>query len=380
MTPEKIAEVTCPECGVFFGTTDHDMDCKTGAEIDRKMMPEMSDLSAKRKTDTTSIEWVIAVARSRGMRAAVWNPIAGCAPAGEGCRNCWAAAETHMRRNNQGVAHFFSGLTKLIADGRPVFNGTTRLVESEMTKPLHTTAPTVYFVCSRSDLFGEGVSDEQIDRVYAVMALRPQHMFLVLTKRAERIRKHLTNREAEIAEYCPIISAITNNSRNSGHQRPGFKTWPLHNIWHGVSIWDQPSADRLVPGLLATPSALRFVSAEPLLGTVDLTDIVVGPVRINALAGVIDGRNGDQPTDGRLDWVIAGGESGPGARPMHPDWARSLRDQCAAAGVPYFFKQWGAWHSDTDGRCPLPEMRVGKKAAGRLLDGWAHLDVPSIPT
>lgn len=150
--------------------------------------------------------------------------------------------------------------------------------------------------------------------------------------------------------------------------------WPLPNVWIGVSVEDQARADERIPLLLETPAAVRWVSAEPLLGRVDLRAM---------------------KRDG-LDWVVAGGESGPGARPMHPDWARSLRDQCVATGIPYFFKQWGEW-------VPAPEemnyaeaaalacrlnrefepwssghtvIRVGKRKAGRLLDGREWNEYP----
>mgnify|MGYP001590120545 FL=1 len=163
--------------------------------------------------------------------------------------------------------------------------------------------------------------------------------------------------------------------------------WPK-NVWLGTTAENQEQADKRVPLLLQTPAAVRFISAEPLLGPIDLTPFIPipdGPAHIKRVF---------PPS---LDWVIVGGESGPGARPMHPDWARSLRDQCQAAGVPFFFKQWGEWASDQmlesgrgdtsrsrqvagDGLCDSVWMtRFGKKAAGRLLDGRTWDEFPKVP-
>jgi protein gp37 len=189
---------------------------------------------------------------------------------------------------------------------------------------------------------------------------------------------------------------------------PSFVHWPLPNVWMGVSVEDQKRANERVPDLLTTPAVVRFLSCEPLLGPVDVRQIrnagePGGP--LNALTGyqalTSAGGQGvgyyfaqDDEAVPRLDWVIVGGESGPGSRPMHPDWARGLREQCAAAGVPMLFKQWGDWVLS-----PSPEatmavrpdqrdfmdlagwqnamIRVGKRAAGRLLDGVQHDGMPS---
>lgn len=143
--------------------------------------------------------------------------------------------------------------------------------------------------------------------------------------------------------------------------------WPLPNVWLGISAEDQPAADERIPLLLQCPAAVRFVSCEPLLGPISL--------------GMLGTRENWRPVYDGIRWVIAGGESGPKARPMHPDWVRSLRDQCQEAGVPFFFKQWGEWlpHVDTV-REELPTKdqftRVGKKAAGRLIDGREWNECP----
>ena len=168
--------------------------------------------------------------------------------------------------------------------------------------------------------------------------------------------------------------------------------WPWPNVWLGATIVNQEEADRDIPKLLAVPAAKRFLSMEPLLGPVDLTDLVqpVGPGEHHYSALDCDVEPEDNEWRGAtIDWVIVGGESGPGARPMHPQWARDLRDQCAAAGVPFLFKQWGEWapatlldagpaHARAEvhhfGDCDI--FKVGKKAAGRLLDGIEHNGFP----
>jgi protein gp37 len=250
----------------------------------------------------------------------------------------------------------------------------------KLALPLRWTKPRKVFVNSMSDLFHEKVSDEYIARVFSVMACAERHTFQLLTKRHGRMRS-LLNSEAfrELVFKCQAL------------ELPGDVMgdyWPLPNVWLGVSAEDQKRADLRIPALLDTPAAVRFISAEPLLGPIDLSRFVED-----------DGEKFDLPP---LSWVIVGGESGPGARPMHPDWARSLRDQCVAAGVPFLFKQWGEWAPNQhpplracvcdwyDGReadicrndpCrklskppyvddPRAQMqRVGKKRAGRELDG-----------
>ena len=232
-----------------------------------------------------------------------------------------------------------------------------------------------------SDLFHESLPDHEIDCVFAIMALCPQHTFQVLTKRSARMRAYWNGPSGMVSPTgfrCPRLNHIMNVAdRMSRHDHPAafealarnvrtiFERGCLPNVWLGVSAEDQARADERIPDLLATPAAVRFVSAEPLLGLID-------PMRINrppdehdkAMPGfatvrqfvvaALDGHLGLIMDHGeywtsragpRLDWVIAGGESGPGARPMHPDWVRTLRDHCVVAGVPFFFKQWGEWES-----------------------------------
>lgn len=214
--------------------------------------------------------------------------------------------------------------------------------DSILAEPLHWRKPRKIFVCSQTDLFGEWVTDEMIDRVFAVVALCPQHTFQVLTKRAERMRQYFA------ADPIPRISL-------AGSKLQGLcaVTDPMRNVWLGVSVEDQATADARIPLLLQTPAAVRFVSYEPALGPVDFEQVInpgnlaEGQRYIHALKGYAWVTHGEDYYDvcnigSQLDWVIVGGESGPGARPFDLQWARNVIAQCKAAGVPCFFKQAGA--------------------------------------
>jgi protein gp37 len=359
----------------------------------------------------TKIEWADATV----------NAVNGCSLASPGCTNCYAMklAGTRMKHHPSRA-----GLTQPSKAG-PVWTGEVRLSESQLLAPLRWKAPRRIFWNAHGDLFHENVPDEWIDRVFAVASLTPQHTHMILTKRSARMREYFSthissasgdgsfNRRWMVTAAARSIGATLRQCRDVK-----LSEWPLPNVWLGVSVEDQTRADERIPDLLATPAAVRFISAEPLLGPVDLTylDYDSGTTIIDALAG----RHGVMvPLGGenaKLDWVICGGESGKHARPMHPDWARSLRDQCAAAGVAFHFKQWGEWgpigpiycdddaveHDQVcdaaaadDGRseiiapnggrwpdCQPPDgswvlRRVGKKAAGRLLDGVEHNGLPA---
>jgi protein gp37 len=337
--------------------------------------------------DGTHIEWT----------DATWNPVTGCSVVSPGCTNCYAMRLAGTRLQHHPSRH---GLTRDSKAG-PVWTGEVRFNESWLDQPLRWKRDRRIFVCAHGDLFAESVPDAWIDRVFAVMALAPQHIFQVLTKRAGRMREYLTADGGRAAPYRQVAflnerldeirrgatrrdDALAYQIGNHGWPIYGEAgDWPLPNVWLGVSVEDQARADERIPDLLATPAAKRFISAEPLLGPVDLTsiDLPDGDTYIEPLSGTEGEEREEWP---RLDWVIVGGESGPGARPMHPDWARSLRDSCQAAGVRFFFKQWGEWvsakgypgHRRIGHVFPdLYQMvRVGKKAAGRLLDGreWSE--------
>ena len=348
--------------------------------------------------DGTLIEWT----------DATWNPITGCSVVSPGCTNCYA-----MRLAGTRLAHHKSraGLTRDTKAG-PVWTGEVRFNEQWLDQPLRWKKPRLIFVCAHGDLFAESVPDAWIDRVFAVMALAPHHTFQVLTKRSARMRAYMDYFSGADMHVDRVTAAMWKISeRRTDHIHGG---WPLRNVWLGVSVEDQKRADERIPDLLATPAAIRWISAEPLLGPVDLMAITNGSDGdrggLNALTG-IEMRTvwSGPPVAGlpsaKLDWVVVGGESGPGARPMHPDWARSLRDQCAAAGVAFHFKQWGEWAQSvversgsglydnetfihTDGRLNgnggiraggVTMRRIGKVAAGRLLDGTEHNGWPQVP-
>jgi len=373
--------------------------------------------------DKSSIEWT----------DATWNPIRGCSRVSEGCRNCYAE---HVAARFSGPGQAYEGLATMTKGGAR-WTGEVRLIEEHLEDPLRWKRPRRIFVNSMSDLFHEKLSDEDIDKVFAVMALSPQHTFQVLTKRAERMHKWFETSstvwrawKGKQTEIGVRHDDVSNALYTMFADREVFtdeqmiiqpERWPLPNIWLGVSVEDQETADERIPWMLKTPAAVRWVSYEPALGPVDFKRFLCGLKRVE-----ITSAPGDHTYDlaPKLDWIVCGGESGPHARPMHPAWARSVRDQCVAAGVPFFFKQWGEWapitvkqHSDEYSRAcktdnwsevhkqrllgfPLGEYshpkvklpidampydgrayvkRLGKKAAGRLLDGREWNEYPNHP-
>jgi len=371
-----------------------------------------------RKEHGTAIEWT----QRPGTRGETLNPIRAknretgkrgwfCVHANADCINCYAE-----RINVKGGDTGGNGIAykAQLRDKVEVY-----LDEATLTKPLRWRDPRTIFLCSMTDIFGDWVEDAWLDRIFAVAALCPQHTFIVLTKRPKRMRAYLE--EATRAWFGEDANAWRDRWSAAAAQVTGSPcaagaiealAWPLPNVWLGVSCGDQDAADAFVFDLIETPAAVRFLSCEPLRGPIDLTRIrlplAVGIyTHFNALAAV--GKHG---LDGRLlNWVISGGESGPNARPTHPDWAQGLRDQCAASGVAFFWKQWGEWapgenadkaqtrtertadwngkgwdfstltaaqsaetHRDDE---PLL-FRLGKKAAGHTLDGVEHHAFPQV--
>lgn len=367
---------------------------------------------------------------------ATWNPIVGCSIATPGCTNCYAMkmasrieAMNAGLRDGHGAAPHYAGTTHKVK-GRAVWTGKLALAPIDtLLAPLRRKKPTTYFVNSMGDLFHEDAPDHWIDMVFVVMALSPQHTFQVLTKRAERMRHYLSDpyvAERIYMHACDTVIEFNLNAVLIPHPvfeavaPPGprihLDVWPPRNVWLGVSTERQKEADARIPELLRTPAAVRFISAEPLLGPIDLTQLCStgdGMNHLNALAGVQRRDIGNPAPQfsniNRLDWVIVGGESGQNARPISIQWIRELRDQCGAAKTPFFFKQWGEWHpagikpSETPGKFAFGDYaydratmvqvdayprqftkfgarsvveRVGKAKAGRTLDGRIHDEMP----
>lgn len=264
-----------------------------------------------------------------------WNPIVGCSVVSPGCTNCYAmkmAARLEAMSVNHTAKHggdpgplvHYQGTTEK-TNGGAVWTGKIAMAPDHiLTKPLRWKKPRKVFVNSMGDLFHENVPDEMIDEVFRVMVRAPQHTFQVLTKRSARMLKYVT-----MLGPKPLTD----------------------NIWLGVSAEDQERADERIPDLLATPAAVRFVSAEPLLG----------PILLPGLYPVCYGDDGIINTPA-LDWVITGSESGPKKRPMNEDWVRWIRDQCIDADVPFFFKQ---------------AIRGGRKVELPAIDGQQWADFPA---
>jgi protein gp37 len=264
---------------------------------------------------STKIEWT----------DETWSPVTGCTRISDGCLNCYIERTPPMR-----MAHRRFNL--------PIIGGTTgvQLHPDRMGQPLRWRKPRKVFVCSMADLFHEDVTDEFIAKVFAVMAATRQHTFQILTKRHARMRSLLdsesfAHRALDLSdEFFPVpIGAL-----------PHGDTWPLPNVWLGVSVEDQRWAGIRIPALLDTPAAVRFLSCEPLLGPLDVTEWLhesVCPIKTEDVC-ICD----PAECEVRVDWVICGGESGPGARPMDLAWPQSIAKQCAAAGVPVHVKQLGS--------------------------------------
>jgi len=373
--------------------------------------------------DGTHIEWT----------DATWNVITGCSVVSPGCTNCYAMklAGTRLRHHPTRA-----GLTTDSKAG-PVWNGQTRVNWEWIDQPISWRRPRMIFVCAHGDLFHDTVARDDIAQIYGVMIAAHHlrgHILQVLTKRSARMKALLNDPDFwEIANAhagALILEHVDPLDRRSDDARATCDEYgprnPPPGIWVGVSVEDQARADERIPDLLATPAAVRWLSMEPLLAPVDLTSIKA-PGDEDETDGLnwrfdalevgdyywFEGENGqpgdcgDGPyRDHRIDWVVLGGESGQGSRPVHPDWVRNVREQCAnatihgdPAPVPFFFKQWGAWAPDPNGdRCVaidslnMPNLepsgsngdgavrisKVGKKAAGRLLDGVQHDGMPEV--
>lgn len=313
----------------------------------------------------TEIEWC----KRPGTKPETWNPTTGCNKVSQGCKNCYAEV-MHKRLQVMYPKKY----------GKPFLEGVVEHDDALMI-PMKWNTPRTVFVNSMSDLFHDDVSYAFIFNVFVVMAMNPQHTFQVLTKRPGRMATIINSINGNTVHAC----ADANLMRTVAAQLKKF-VWPLPNVWLGTSCEDQQTANERIPLLLQVPAAVRFLSCEPLLGKIDFKEVNFKTVEHVDKWGI-------PPLTG-IDWVIAGGESGHGARPMHPDWVRSLRDQCQAADVSFFFKQWGVWYPEfvemsewDEGTGLMPGgksyvfsekesainrkvimTKMGKKVSGRLLD------------
>ena len=294
-------------------------------------------------TDRSRMEW----------NQATWNPVTACDRISPGCQH-WFALTLARRLKAMGQAKYQS-------DGRSPTSGPgfgVAVHPQALAKPLRWRTPRLIFVNSMSDLFHARVPEAFIAQVFATMAATPQHTYQVLTKRPGRM--------ARLLGSDAFGERVFHHAATYG---VAAVTWPLPNAWLGTSVEDQQRADQRIPQLLAAPAAVRFLSCEPLLGPIDLApwlpchcpdgsaSMPVGCAECAHPANVRLGPEHATP----LDWVIAGGESGPDHRSVDPEWVRRLRDQAVAAGVAFFFKQWGG---------PTPT------ASGRLLDGCSWDQYP----
>lgn len=340
-----------------------------------------------------------------GWTQSTWNVLLGCSKVSPGCRDCYAMREVYrMAANpNPTIKAANEGLTVLNSkDRQATWTGKVRFLPERLSIPMKRTVPTIYFVNSLSDMFHDDVSDADILTVFQAMGKCPRHTFQILTKRAKRMPQILGPRRWRNLGHSPAMGGDHHVAISPGERIfddsafiPDAKFLP--NVWLGVSVESRQFLPR-IDELRTTPAAIRFLSIEPLLEDMGKLD----------LSGI--------------DWVILGGESSHRARPLHPDWVRSVRDQCVAARVPFFFKQWGSYvpfaevcggpvsvrkmsrdttlrpkwlgdwwdgkthqighfgniakHRRSDGS-PMEYCFVGKKIAGRILDGRTWDEMPA---
>lgn len=355
----------------------------------------------------TKIEWA----------TKVWNPFRGCSKVSEGCRNCYAIK---MANRFSGDGGHYEGLVKK-TNSMLNWTGIVQRAPQVLKDPLSWKKHQRIFMNSMSDLFHESIEDWMIDEVFGIVLAchvlenRQSHTFMSLTKRPERQREYFSASPRElIKRWTKAMDGVVimdNPDMMFSEYVASFsinQIFPLPNYWVGTSVENQEAADKRVPEILQVPAAIRFLSMEPLLGPVDLTkvnlpeqlqpDWSIGndALKFNALS---DDEDRLYQSENHISWVITGGESGPNARPSNSDWFRSIRDQCTAVGVAFHFKQYGEWIHNThhnfknydgmkvrDVMSKLPNgfthvdcyRKIGKKNAGRLLDGRTWDEFPDM--
>jgi len=336
--------------------------------------------------DKTGIEWT----------DATWNPLLGCRRVSPGCENCYAERQAIRMAGATGRYHGIVsaprrhlGVWVDSVSGKPCggnrgprWTGASRLVTEVLDQPLRWKRPRRIFVDSMADLFFEGHSNEDIAAVFGVMAAAPQHTFQVLTKRPARAREWFMwagRIDLDRLRWYAIqaLGGFSGDPQRRHHDITRGTTWPLPNVWLGVSAENQATADERIPLLLETPAAVRFVSYEPALGPVDFSDYL-DPCCECETGDVIPSEHDEvcPAGAGRLSWVIAGSESGPGARPAELEWFRSVRSQCEAAGVAFLLKQWVGFRG-----CTMDEFNaMGPAKHGKvslpIVDGRRSVEFP----
>ena len=260
----------------------------------------------------TSIEWT----------DATWNVVTGCTKVSTGCKNCYAERVSLRTFANQTIVEDVGDDSSIVR--KRIFTDVL-IHPNRLEQPLHWRKPARIFVNSMSDLFHEEVPFEFIDQIFGVMAACTQHSFQILTKRPVRMKSYILYWLAQ----------------QDGRESPSGTVKPLHNVWLGVSCEDQKTADERIPLVLQTPAAIRFVSYEPALESVDFGCVPWPSGWRNKNDIISDGIDPLRFNRRHLDWIIVGGESGPGARPFNINWARSVIDQCKASGLACFMKQLG---------------------------------------
>ncbi|HVE56560.1 MAG TPA: phage Gp37/Gp68 family protein [Pyrinomonadaceae bacterium] len=327
---------------------------------------------------STNIEWT----------GETWNPISGCSRKSEGCQNCYAEVMTKR------LAAMGQEKYKGLLNDQNRFNGTIKFDEKALLKPLSVKKPTIYFVNSMSDLFHENVKDEWIDKVFAVMALCPQHTFQILTKRADRMKAYFESFnqiEAMGRGWNCANWLIKTFGKEDGSEKTNIVVesnfrYGLQNVWLGVSVENQKTADERIPLLLNTPAAIRFLSCEPLLGEVDLTRLNQTQFTNgqNALSGKREISPYSPPKlENKIDWVIIGGESGQiklKTRDCMHEWIRSIVQQCRSAQVPVFVKQLGtnSFYFDEDNPGEY-EWKTKNKKGGDISEFPEDLQIRQFP-